>query len=580
MRKKIRKCYMAVILLAVLLSGCSGLLEEADIQEESDARQEENVEIQEAESIDDAGLNEDMSVYDADDPDSLVYFYVTVRMGNEGAGTNHTFDEVKNAIRFVDEVHVDSEVFAEALVQVGDSSGPQQGMLGYGETASNATIRIRGNTASLMPQKSYKLSLNDNAGLWRGQSNIALNKHSSDATRLRNKLYFDLAKQLPEVPSLRTQFVRLFVKDETAGEAAFSDYGLYTQVEVPTKKYLSNHGLDRSGYLYKAIAFNFEPNEKLKNFDDPEFQLEQMNSVVKCKGRQDNERLLEMIDAVNDNSIDINEIIDTYFDRENYENWLLFNILMGNIDTTVQNFYLYSPLNGNRWYFIPWDSDDSLKRYERKLKGGSRQYDEWEMGISNYWGLMLHQRFLKNEKNREELRQKAREMHEWLNAESVDKLAQEYNALLEPYISQMPDIMYLQCTLEERNQVIAGLGKELEDNYRIFEESLEWLMPFFMFEAKESQDTLLFTWEEAYDFKAEDIRYHIWVSRYPDMSNPVVDQSGLEALSLEVPKTQLEAGTYYWKVTASTEDGRVMGALNELKVNDIYYPGVMKIEVG
>ena len=305
-----------------------------------------------------------------------------------------------------------------------------------------------------------------------------------------------------------------------------------------------------------------------------------MNSVVKCKGRQDNERLLEMIDAVNDNSIDINEIIDTYFDRENYENWLLFNILMGNIDTTVQNFYLYSPLNGNRWYFIPWDSDDSLKRYERKLKGGSRQYDEWEMGISNYWGLMLHQRFLKNEKNREELRQKAREMHEWLNAESVDKLAQEYNALLEPYISQMPDIMYLQCTLEERNQVIAGLGKELEDNYRIFEESLEWLMPFFMFEAKESQDTLLFTWEEAYDFKAEDIRYHIWVSRYPDMSNPVVDQSGLEALSLEVPKTQLEAGTYYWKVTASTEDGRVMGALNELKVNDIYYPGVMKIEVG
>ena len=93
-------------------------------------------------------------------------------MGNEGAGTNHTFDEVKNAVRFVDDVHVDTAVYAEALVQVGDSEGPKQGMLGYGETKSNATIRLRGNSSSLMPQKSYKLSLNDNAGLWRGQSNI------------------------------------------------------------------------------------------------------------------------------------------------------------------------------------------------------------------------------------------------------------------------------------------------------------------------------------------------------------------------------------------------------------------------
>lgn len=101
-----------------------------------------------------------------------------------------------------------------------------------------------------MPQKSYKLSLNDSAGLWRGQSNIALNKSAFDATRVRNKLYFDLAKNMEHVPSLRTQFVRLFIKDETAGATQFEDYGLYTQAEVPTKKYLANHGLDRSGFLY------------------------------------------------------------------------------------------------------------------------------------------------------------------------------------------------------------------------------------------------------------------------------------------------------------------------------------------
>lgn len=253
-----------------------------------------------------------------------------------------------------------------------------------------------------MPQKSYKLSLNDSAGLWRGQSNIALNKSALDATRVRNKLYFDLAKNMEHVPSLRTQFVRLFIKDETAGATQFEDYGLYTQAEVPTKKYLANHGLDRSGFLYKAISFNWEPNELIRNFDDLELDVEAMATVISCRGREDNSRLLEAMDAVNDMSRDINEVMDTYFDRDNYMEWLAFNLLMGNRDTTMQNYYLYSPLNGSKFYFIPWDGDASLMRYESSIEDGQPVAD-WEWGISNYWGIILHQRFLKNDKNREDL---------------------------------------------------------------------------------------------------------------------------------------------------------------------------------
>lgn len=254
-----------------------------------------------------------------------------------------------------------------------------------------------------MPQKSYKLSLNDSAGLWRGQSNIALNKSAFDATRVRNKLYFDLAKNMEHVPSLRTQFVRLFIKDETAGATQFEDYGLYTQAEVPTKKYLANHGLDRSGFLYKAISFNWEPNELIRNFDDPELDVEAMDTVISCRGREDNSRLLEAMDAVNDMSRDINEVMDTYFDRDNYMEWLAFNLLMGNRDTTMQNYYLYSPLNGSKFYFIPWDGDASLMRYESSIEDGQPVAD-WEWGISNYWGIILHQRFLKNDKNREDMK--------------------------------------------------------------------------------------------------------------------------------------------------------------------------------
>ena len=54
-------------------------------------------------------------------------------------------------------------------------------------------------------------------GEWRGQRTIALNKHVSDVFRFRNKLAYDLMKDIPQMMSARTQFVHLYVKDTTEG---------------------------------------------------------------------------------------------------------------------------------------------------------------------------------------------------------------------------------------------------------------------------------------------------------------------------------------------------------------------------
>jgi len=362
---------------------------------------------------------EDMSIDDAVVEESVIHLYVTLRYGSEARGTNHTFSEVNNVVRFADGAHVENDVYAEALVQVGDETGPVAGMFGYGETESNATIRVRGSSSTAARVKSYKLSLDENAGTWRGQSNIALNKHAYEPTRLRNKLYFDLLKEIPEVPSIRTQFVVLHIKDETSGATEFIDYGLYTQAEVPTKKYLRNHGMDADGYLYKVIAFNWETNEAIKNTDDPDYDAVAMETVISNRGREDNEKLIKLVEAVNDKSLDINEILDTYFDRENYVTWLAYNILMGNMDTTMQNYYLYSPLNGDKWYFIPWDGDASLTWVQREATGEAKDYGAWECGISNYWNILLHQRYLKYASNREELAGKVENLYKRIN-ESLD----------------------------------------------------------------------------------------------------------------------------------------------------------------
>lgn len=479
----------------------------------------------------------------------------------------------------MEDSHVANDIFARAIVQVGDKTGPQPGMLGYEATASNATIRVRGNSSSVRPQKSYKLDLDDEAGLWRGQSNIALNKHNFDATRLRNKLYFDLLRPVEDISSLRTQFVRLYIKDETAGETTFRDYGLFTQAEVPTKKYLANHGLDPEGYLYKAISFNFEMSDALKNFDDPDFDQAAFDQILSCKGRQDNQKLIDLVNLIADRSVDINVIVGDYIDRENYLTWLAYNILMGNNDTTVQNFYLYSPLNSQKWFFIPWDGDNSLHWQEDEVEGILGNYGSWEHGVANYWGVLLHQRFLKNEANRAELAAKVDELHEIINRDTVNALAQQYDTVVRPFALSMPDFYYLGNTEAERDTILAGLGDQVELAYRQFYDSLHELMPFFMYEPVQENGSVRFWWEDAYDFDNQPITYRLRVAATPDFASPVVDVSGLEATQYTVPAADLPAGTWYFEVTAATRDGRTAPSMNKIQVNDVYYPGVDRTEV-
>lgn len=571
---------LALLALAVAL-GTAALRQPADTAPQGSPAPtaEATATPETAQDINTVGMTENKTIYSEDDPQSLVYFYVTVQRGDAGSNTDHTFAQVNSAVRFAEDSHVDNDILARAVVQVGNADGPQPGMLGYDATESNATIRVRGNSSSVRPQKSYKLELDDEAGLWRGQSNIALNKHNFDATRLRNKLYFDLLRPVENISSLRTQFVRLYIKDETAGETTFTDYGLFTQAEVPTKKYLANHGLDSEGYLYKAISFNFEMSDGLKNFDDPDFDQAAFDKILSCKGRQDNQKLIDLVNLIADRSVDINEIVGDYIDRDNYLTWLAYNILMGNNDTTVQNFYLYSPLNSQKWFFIPWDGDNCLHWQEDEVEGLTGNYGSWEHGVANYWGVLLHQRFLKNEANRAELAAKVDELHETINRDTVNALAQQYDQVVRPYALAMPDFYYLGNTAAERDAILAGLGDQVELAYQQFYDSLHELMPFFLYQPVQDGQTVLFRWEDAYDFDNQPITYRLRVAATPDFANPVVDVAGLTGTEYPVPADQLPAGTWYFAVTAETQDGRTAPAMNKIQVSDVYYPGVDRMEV-
>lgn len=160
----------------------------------------------------------------------------------------------------------------------------------------------------------------------------------------------------------------------------------------------------------------------------------------------------------------------------------------------------------------------------------------------------------------------------------MDEKVQEYNQIVEPWISQMPDLYYLGGTLEERQQLLSGLGDEIETAYDNFYKSLESLMPFFLQPMEQDGESLVLNWDEAYDFDNEEIRYHVLVSEYPDMRSPLIDEE-VEGVRLETTKDTLPEGTYYWTVEANTESGKSSEPMNKIEVGEFWYPGVDVLEV-
>ena len=127
----------------------SGVTKSTDEGEEA----EPSVKLAETDSV--KHLRDVASLYE-DNGDSYVTMYLTVREGNASEGTNHTWAEVNaNSAYYYSEKGID-RYKVEGLLQVGDDSGPLPGYLGYGKTAPNATIQIRGQTSTINSQKNYK----------------------------------------------------------------------------------------------------------------------------------------------------------------------------------------------------------------------------------------------------------------------------------------------------------------------------------------------------------------------------------------------------------------------------------------
>lgn len=562
-RKKKAAGLFTLLLAGLMLTGCGSSVGEGTFLNTLVSPDET---YEKTDSAADLHLEDKLSLYEGDDLPTVT-MYLTVGKGNADDGTNHTWAEV-NAYSFEEygEMGLDSPYSCEAVLQVGDEAGPVQGEFGYGVTAANAVVQIRGENASRQEQKSYRITIKEGKGKWENQKVVTLNKHVGDPLRITNKLCYSLMEGIPGMMSVRTRFVHLYVKDKTEGEdGLFVDYGLFTQTEQINKTYLKNHGLDEDGNLYKAEDFDWGRHEDsirlatASGFDQAAFE-----EYLEIKGsNNDHSELIEMLEAVNDASTDIREVLDTYFDRENLYSWIAFHMLTGNKDTAHGSYYLYSPRTTDKWYIISWNNSDAFSEIFTRM----RQEDysaSWNTGIFTYTGNVLFERIFQDEECREEFAAAAELLYkEYLTPEKLSSLADPMLREVQEQVYSLPDSLHVKATREEQGRIMRAMAQEIERNYYLFWESFEKPWPFHILKPQAGEDGLTLCWEDAYCFRNPEegkteteeapVTYTVELSDSYRFQDCIVKETKVEGNSLNVQK--LPPGQYFLRVRAETPHG-------------------------
>lgn len=542
--KSLFKSFIILILLSLILTGCeSG----------------ENILGVGEELVEAPDIQEDLSIYENDDPLQVHVVYLTVFQTPPGSLQRFTFRDINN-----DEDYLDlNDPELPVLFQEGDLKGPRVGDYGYGLTDANATIEIRGRSTRLADQKSYRVNLNNRLGRWLGFDKINLNKHPYDITRFRNKLAFDIMKEIDHLPSLRTKFMHVFIKDLSQGDldAEFVDYGLFTHVESIDDDYLESHGLDEDGQVYKAENFFFQMDEDIRAVTDEKYNEDDFEKILGIENGGDHIELIDMLKDVNSYFVNIDTVMTEHFQIDNYLTWLAVNILLDNRDTNTQNFMLYRPKNLEHFYFLPWDYDGAFDYYNQVKDFESNYIPPWRLGLANYWSTNLHSRYFREVDNIEKLNRRVDELYYQLSEMDLPSMIDQYESVVFPYISREPDVNHLRASLEQHVEEAERLKTILDENLKRYYDSLEKPMPIFLGDATSLGEYSLFSWDRSFDIQGDALKYHFELSTTSTFDTVFYE----EVLNFnEISVRSLKPGVYYWRVTVIDAKGHKQVAMDEI----------------
>lgn len=503
----------------------------------------------------DSNIAEPVDLYVRDGYDPIEVVRVDLRTATtEGVCTADdisgcTLDDVMADIDKTDDLTVDIAVHFQS------DDFPDDGQV------SNAELRMRGGGSRYGAQKSLRIKLDSKKDLWRGERHLQLNKHPFESSRIRNKLAMDLMSQVPNLPSIRSQFVNLWI-DDGAGPV---DYGLFTHVERGSQYYLAQRDWDDDGNLYKAEDFRFDAKdlEDIRVDEEGEpLDEDRFESVLSIENGDDHRALESMLSALNDPDTAFQSVLDNHFDIDNVMAWISFNILVHQADITRHNFFLFNPVDTEKFYFIPWDYDAAMGVWRDPPNDLSNDAlrQRVEYGYAVAARNVFLEKFYRQPGIHEQIVEAAEELRRSVLSEQVmtDRV-NGYLNLVAPYQQRAPDSLHNpNFSLYQAEKLITAPGENLEalrTRFRV-------LMAPLLLEPQSSGSQWLFSWTPAHDVTGTsgDITYRLQIATSPLYADGevVVDRRGIadsaETVSQAVDGSLLPAGEYYARVIATPEN--------------------------
>jgi len=445
----------------------------------------------------------------------------------------------------------------------------------------NASFAQKGKSTRTSLLKSYRIKLDKDMPLIFHERTLQLNKHPNDYSRVRNKMAFEFFEDIPNFTSLKTRFCRLYVNGE--------DYGLFTHVENGDEYFLINRGWNKDDYLYKAqnFAFRVEVGMELDSKGNP-VNKEAFEAIIEPQTGEDYTKLIEMLNAINQDMSDaeFEVVFNKYFNRNNYITWMAVNIVMANKDTVSQNFFLYNPKYSDTFYITPWDYDGTARDTDK--------YAKWELGIGTWWGIPLHNKFLKIAKNREDLDAMVTKLrNEYITPEKVQAKLDRYKPLIEPLILERPDSEILSET--NWRTEFDSLVSRLDVNIQNYRDQIGSPMPFWQAHSYED-GVLKLMWDQSIDFENDEIVYDVQLGFAADFNTtaPIVDEKGLSIANGDLNVTSWGEVSYsfpialnpgdrlFMKITAKEKDNPAHFQIafdKEVVVDDIHYFGELEFVI-
>lgn len=509
----------------------------------------------------DTTLEDNLGLYKEEDQFKVYEVYLTVYTGLDSK-SGESFDLTR--LNQIEGTTFDPELKVNVFV-----TDPDTGEVVAGEEGEslNATIELRGQSSRNSDKKSYKINLSKQTRLFQGQQKLNLNKHMFDDTRVNQKFAFDAMIGLPHFTSVRTNFMHVQIKDGTDPAAAYVDYGLFTHVENVDGEYLKVRSLNENATFLKPVDFAFTVAEAEQVHSNVDAEL-----ILRDINQPGDDKLLEMITAINEPGTAFDDIFDYYFDRENYLTWIALNILLNNYDTMSRNFLLYSPSNVDKWYFLPWDYDASMIS---PSEWETSEYAKW-FGLQRYWSVSLHRKFFQMPENVVALSEKIDSLYQAMMQDGIEEKAQNYREIYEKYVvASQADRTYPEEVKGEESSAIleriSQMPATLSYNYATFYERLEAPMPFYLDSISEEADGIAMNWEDAVDLQNDVLSYEVSIFTNPDdpAASSIWSQTTTSNQVL-AENVGLADGIYYWQAVAVDNNGNRQFSFDRCKLEPGY----------